>query len=90
MSQLKTLLKVDILNTLAINSFKNSRKNKAKSVKPVVGTIITFLILLIVMCVYAAIFGTMCNEANQLSTIIIFWSWHRWFYVTTYDFFKKL
>ncbi len=72
MTHLKTLLKVDLLNTLSLNSYKNTKKQKAKSKSPLVATIISGVFLFALLSIYAVMISFICYAEDKINVIIIY------------------
>ena len=72
MNNYMTLLKVDLLNSLAFNNFKNSKKVQKKSKEPLIAIIISFVSIFLLMTLYGLGLGIMARGTEYSYVTILF------------------
>ena len=70
MNNLFSILKIDILNSLAVMQYKNTKKNKAKSKGPLISSIVSVLIVCIVFGFYGFMLSLLAHQSGNDSAII--------------------
>ena len=71
MKLLFKLLKVDIINTLALAQYKTTKKHKAKSISPLISSVLVMLIMAVVFTIYAYFIASAAHAVNKDSAIMI-------------------
>ena len=71
MKLLFKLLKVDIINTLALAQYKTTKKHKAKSISPLISSVLVMVIMAVVFTIYAYFIATAAHTVNNDGAIMI-------------------
>ena len=71
MKLLFKLLKVDIINTLALAQYKTTRKHKAKSISPLISSVLVMALMAVVFTIYAYFIAMAAHSTNNDSAIIV-------------------
>lgn len=72
MKLLFKLLKVDIINTLALGQYKTTKKHKAKSISPLVSSILVMAIMAVVFTLYAYFIANAAHSINKDSVTMLY------------------